>query len=207
MDTKALAKSKRAHSQHHSKKHHPNLRAKAPLVGPVGTSSANKPSGKQVREKPHESHGSSALPSNWDRYAEEHDSGSEDPSNNNMTQATDSVVPKSKGADYGHLISEAKSQSQTNISTESFPSFDDVLADFNQGVGSLLSVRGQSILSWTGDDNFVVEDRATGSQEASFLSLNLHLLAEQLEKVDLSQRLFIEPDILPPELVCLFFHC
>lgn len=37
--------------------------------------------------------------------------------------------------------------------------------DFNQGFGSLLSVRGQGILSWTGDDNFVVEDRATASHE------------------------------------------
>ncbi|KAG5545197.1 hypothetical protein RHGRI_017622 [Rhododendron griersonianum] len=35
---------------------------------------------------------------------------------------------------------------------------------------------------------------------ASFLSLNLHLLAEQLAKADLSQRLFIDPEFLPPEL-------
>ncbi|KAA3468290.1 Phosphorelay luxU [Gossypium australe] len=34
----------------------------------------------------------------------------------------------------------------------------------------------------------------------SFLSLNLHALAEQLEKVDLSKRLFIEEDLLPPDL-------
>lgn len=45
-----------------------------------------------------------------------------------------------------------------------------------------------------------MDDRATTSHEASFLSLNLHLLAEQLAKVDLSQRLFIEPDCLSPEL-------
>lgn len=201
MDTKALAKSKRAHSQHHSKKHHPNPTLKAALVGQVGASGAKKQSGKQVREKPNESKGFSALPSNWDRYEEEYDSGSEHPSHNIMSQTTD-FVPKSKGADYGYLISEAMSQSHTNISSdsESFPSFGDVLTDFNQGVGSLLSVRGQGILSWTRDDNFVVEDRATTSHEASFLSLNLHLLAEQLAKVDLSQRLFIEPDCLPPEL-------
>ena len=37
--------------------------------------------------------------------------------------------------------------------------------------------------------------------QASFLSLNLHALAEQLEKVDLSERLFIEEDLLPPKLV------
>lgn len=197
MDTKALAKSKRAHSQHHSKKHHPNVKSKAPSSG---ASSGKIPSGQQVTEKPHQAHGSSKLPSNWDRYEEEYDSGSENPSHNNMSQATDVVMPKSKGADYGHLISEAKSQSLTDISSEGFPSFDDVLTDFNQGVGSLLSVRGQGIVSRTEDDNFVVEDRTIASLEASFLSLNLHLLAEQLAKVDLSQRLFIDPELLPPEL-------
>ncbi|KAF7140696.1 hypothetical protein RHSIM_Rhsim06G0136200 [Rhododendron simsii] len=196
MDTKALAKSKRAHSQHHSKKHHPNVTSKAPSVG---ASIGKNPSGQQVREKPHQSQGSSKLPSNWDRYEEEYDSGSENPSHNKMSQAID-VMPKSKGADYGHLISEAKSQSLTDISSDGFPSFDDVLTDFNQGFGSLLSVRGQGILSWTGEDNFEVEDRATASHEASFLSLNLHLLAEQLAKADLSQRLFIDPEFLPPEL-------
>lgn len=123
MDTKALAKSKRAHSQHHSKKHHPNVTSKAPSVG---ASSGKNPSGQQVREKPHQSQGSSKLPSNWDRYEEEYDSGSENPSHNNMSQAID-VMPKSKGADYGHLISEAKSQSLTDISSDGFPSFDDVL--------------------------------------------------------------------------------
>ncbi|XP_057461575.1 protein ECERIFERUM 16 isoform X4 [Actinidia eriantha] len=199
MDAKALAKSKRAHSQHLNKKHHPKPTSKAPLAGPEGVSSGKKPSGKQDSEKTNRSQGSSALPSNWDRYEEEYDSGSLDPSLDNMSQATDSV-PKSKGADYGHLISEAKSQSPTNIATESFPSFDDVLTDFNQGVGSLLSARGQGILSWARDDNFIVEDRATSSHEAPFLSLNLHLLAEQLKKIDLSQRLFIEPDFLSPEL-------
>ncbi|GMP67403.1 hypothetical protein CsSME_00027402 [Camellia sinensis var. sinensis] len=128
MDTKALAKSKRAHSQHHSKKHHPNPTLKAPLVGQVGASGAKQQSGKQVREKPNESKGFSALPSNWDRYEEEYDSGSEDPSHNITSQTTD-FVPKSKGADYGYLISEAMSQSHTNISSdsESFPSFGDVL--------------------------------------------------------------------------------
>lgn len=39
--------------------------------------------------------------------------------------------------------------------------------------------------------------------QASFISLNLHAIAEKLAKVDLSKRLFIEPDLLPSELVCL----
>jgi hypothetical protein len=39
--------------------------------------------------------------------------------------------------------------------------------------------------------------------QASFISLNLHAIAEKLAKVDLSKRLFIEADLLPSELVCL----
>ncbi|XP_052178142.1 protein ECERIFERUM 16 [Diospyros lotus] len=200
MDVKAMAKSKRAHSQHHNKKHHPSIASKAPSAGAAGANSSNKSSGKQVTEKPDKSRGSRELPSNWSRYEEEYDSGSEGLSHNDMSQAADIVTPKSKGADYGHLVSEATSQSHAIVSSESFPSFDDVLSDSNQGFGSLLTVRGQSILSWTGDDNFIVEDRATASHGASFLSLNLNLLAEQLAKVDLPERLFMEPDLLPPEL-------
>ncbi|XAR49579.1 hypothetical protein NMG60_11032829 [Bertholletia excelsa] len=198
MDAKALAKSKRAHSLQHSKKHHSNPTSKAASASSGGESSAKKPSRKQVQ--PHHSQGSSALPTNWDRYEEEYGPDSEDPSQNKISQATDIVVPKSKGADYAYLISEAKSQTQTHTSLESFPSFDDVLSDFYQEFGSMLSERGQGILSWAADDNFVVDDRTTSNQEASFLSLNLHHLAEQLAKVDLSQRLFIEADLLPPEL-------
>lgn len=36
-----------------------------------------------------------------------------------------------------------------------------------------------------------------------FLSLNLNALAEQLVKVDLAKLLFIEPDLVPPEMVHL----
>ncbi|KAK4577675.1 hypothetical protein RGQ29_027976 [Quercus rubra] len=79
--------------------------------------------------------------------------------------------------------------------------------EFNQGLGPMLSVRGEGILLWIGNDNFVVEDKTAATHEASFLSLNLHALAEQLAKIDLSRRLFIEANLLPPELVCLIFHC
>lgn len=198
MDTKSLAKSKRAHTQHHSKKHHPKQTSKAPSSGSVGATSSQKQTGKQIREKPRQ--GSNALPTNWDRYEDEYDSDLENPSEGSTSHLTDVIVPKSKGADYGYLISEARSQAQTDYSTESFPSFDDVFTDFNLGAGSLLSVRGQSILSWIEDDNFVVEDNATGRQEASFLSMDLNALAEQLAKIDISHRLFIEADLLPPEL-------
>ncbi|KAK2969377.1 hypothetical protein RJ640_028766 [Escallonia rubra] len=193
MDTKALAKSKRAHSQHHSKKHHPNPTSKPPPVGSAGATATKKPAaGKQIKEKPR-------LPSNWDRYEEEYDLGTEIPVEGSSTasQHSDVVVPKSKGADYGYLISEAKSQ--MGSSSDVFPAFDDVFTDFNQGLGSLLSVRGKSTLSWTEGGNFVVENKATASNKVPFLSLNLHALAEQLSKVDLVQRLFIEADLLPPE--------
>ncbi|CAK9167681.1 unnamed protein product [Ilex paraguariensis] len=41
---------------------------------------------------------------------------------------------------------------------------------------------------------------STFAAKTSFLSLNLHALAKQLAKSDVSQRLFIEADLLPPEL-------
>ncbi|KAL4302854.1 hypothetical protein GQ457_10G017100 [Hibiscus cannabinus] len=148
MDSKALAKSKRAHSQHHSKK---------------------------------------------------------PPSSTYPSQAPHSIVPRSKAADFRHLVAEAQSQSQSqshpNPYSNALSSLDDILpGDFNQFVGSMLAVRGEGILSWTANDNFIVDDTTAATPEASFLSLNLHALAEQLEKVDLSGRLFIEEDILPPDL-------
>ena len=52
--------------------------------------------------------------------------------------------------------------------------------DFNQGVGSLLSVRGQGILSWIGDNNFIVEDRATTSHEVLHcLIFSFYILSEE----------------------------
>ncbi|OMO53999.1 hypothetical protein CCACVL1_28149 [Corchorus capsularis] len=202
MDAKALAKSKRAHSQHHSKKPRPSQKPKPPLAAATGdAANAKTQTGKQIREKTRQAQPVSVLPSNWDRYEDEFDSASEDQSGGNASQAPDAIVPKSKGADYRHLIANAESQLQSNPYSDSFPSLDDVLpGDFNQFVGSMLSVRGEGILSWIGNDNFVVEDRTTATPKASFLSLNLHALAEQLEKVDLSERLFMEEDLLPPEL-------
>ncbi|KAJ4844441.1 hypothetical protein Tsubulata_041898 [Turnera subulata] len=199
MDTKALAKSKRAHSLHHSKKPHPNQKSKT-------QSSSTAPAGigdKKVKEKPRRP----ALPSNWDRYGEEFDAeevalGDDNGvSSSNTKPPFDVVVPKSKGADFRHLIAEAQSQPQSHSYFDGFASLDDVLpGDFHHGFASMLSVRGEGIVSWIGDDNFVVEDDTGASQEASFLSLNLHALAEQLEKVDLSERLFIDAELLPPEL-------
>ncbi|XP_043687334.1 uncharacterized protein LOC122638555 isoform X2 [Telopea speciosissima] len=69
-----------------------------------------------------------------------------------------------------------------------------------QGVSSMLYARGNRILSWIGGDDFIVDENVTTSYEASFLSIDLHALAEQLEKVDIPKRLFIEADLLSPEL-------
>lgn len=197
MDAKALAKSKRAHSQHHSnKKPHPSQKLKPANEGASSTANVKKGSNQHVTEKTREARRIAKLPSNRDRYEEEYELYSDA----NTSQPSDDIVPKSKGADYRHLIEEAQSQSQSYHHAESLASLDDVLpGELNQFLGSMLSVSGERILSWIGDDNFVVEDRTSASQEAAFLSLDLNALAEQLERVELSQRLFIEADLLPPE--------
>ncbi|KAK9922635.1 hypothetical protein M0R45_031090 [Rubus argutus] len=63
MDAKALAK-KRAHSQHHSKKYQSNQKAKAPADGGKANvaGNANKPLGKQIKEKTQPSQGPSGSP-------------------------------------------------------------------------------------------------------------------------------------------------
>ncbi|WVZ02939.1 hypothetical protein V8G54_023745 [Vigna mungo] len=197
MDVKALAKSKRSHTQHHSKKSHHSHKPRAQSSSSSDPKDAAKnPPGKQQanEEKRKKSH-HSVLPSNWDRYGEEEDdSGSEIAS-----KTLDVVLPKSKGADYRHLVAEAQSQAET--SSEGFPSFYDLLpGEFAVGLSSMLASRGEGIISWNGDDNFFVEDKTSGNQEASFLSLNLLALADNFAKIDLSKRLFIESDLLSTEL-------
>lgn len=196
MDVKALAKSKRSHTQHHSKKTHHSHKPKPPSsssssVSPLGKQQVNEEKKKSHRSR---SQGSSALPANWDRYDEEVELDPEIAS-----RTLDVVLPKSKGADYRHLLAEAQSHMETSL--EGLPEFDDLLpGEFGAGLSSMLVVRGEGFVSWVGDDNFVVEDKTGGNPEASFLSLNLHALAERFSKVDLSKRLFIESDLLPTEL-------
>ncbi|XP_061373311.1 protein ECERIFERUM 16 isoform X1 [Gastrolobium bilobum] len=203
MDVKALAKSKRGHTQQHSKKHH-SQKLKAPSPSSSGSNDATKKKPLQVNEKRthgSRSQGSSALPTNWDRYEEEEfDSGSEGVSPESASKNLDVVLPKSKGADFRHLVAEAQFHADTTT-LEGFPSLDDLLpGEFGVGLSSMLAVRGEGILSWVGDENFVVEDKTSANQEASFISMNLLALAENLAKVDLSKRLFIESDLLPTEL-------
>ena len=45
--------------------------------------------------------------------------------------------------------------------------------EFNQGLGPMLSVRGEGVLSWIGNDNFVVEDKTAATHEVVFIP---HLL-------------------------------
>ncbi|KAL0560104.1 hypothetical protein IC582_000498 [Cucumis melo] len=186
MDAKSLAKSKRAHSQHHTKKYHSNHKQK-PFNGTTNEY-AKKPLPKLPKDN---------LPANWDRYGEQ----------NSVAEATppplpDVILPKSKGADYRHLIAEARSQMLSCTSTDVFPSLDDVFPSELSGGGSaMLAARGEGLLSWIEDDSFIVDETATAIPEASFLSLNLHMLADQLQKLNVAQRLFIEEDILPSELM------
>ncbi|CAA7017478.1 unnamed protein product [Microthlaspi erraticum] len=205
MDTKSLARSKRAHTQHHSKKSHsvhkPNAQGGVPR-------NPEKPQGNQTAapktKSPVQSRRISALPSNWDRYDdEEPDSGLE---NASTSQAADVIVPKSKGADYTHLILEAQAESHSKIEMNSdcLSSLDDLLHDeFSRVVGSMISARGEGIVSWMEDDNFVVEEDGSASyHEPGFLSLNLNALEKSLEKVDLHERLYIDADLLSLAELC-----
>ncbi|KAL0793515.1 hypothetical protein Bca101_064892 [Brassica carinata] len=140
MDTKVLAKSKRAHTQHqgrpglkrwiysfwtlgakwnwtgpaqhHTKKSHPLHKPKGPGVV------SEKPQANQTKI-PVQSRRVSALPSNWGRYDDEPDLGLL------TNQPADVIVPKSKEADYLHLISEANAESRPNDS-DCLSSLDDL---------------------------------------------------------------------------------
>ncbi|XP_023531069.1 uncharacterized protein LOC111793430 [Cucurbita pepo subsp. pepo] len=199
MDAKALAKSKRAHSQHHSKKSHPNQKHKPPSIGTNAAGSANKPLGKHAKDGNLLSQAVPKLPSNWDRYGEE--ISVEETSGEASAPVSDVILPKSKGADYRHLIAEARSQMQSSTFMDVFPSLDDVLPrELSSGGSAMLAARGEGMLSWIEDNSFVVDEKTTATPEASFLSLNLVTLAEQLTKLNVAERLFIEEDILPSEL-------
>ena len=116
MDVKALAKSKRAHSQHHSKRpHNPNQKNLKPQ-SPSPSNDAVGTTKKQLKQKTLQS--SSGLPSNWNRYEEE------ELESVSLPEAA-VVLPKSKGADFCRLLSEAHSQENTTLA------FDDVLPGGN----------------------------------------------------------------------------
>ncbi|GER50379.1 2-oxoglutarate (2OG) and Fe(II)-dependent oxygenase superfamily protein [Striga asiatica] len=186
-----------AHSQNHNKKHQPQHSSKTPSVG----SDNKKQTGRQAKGKTPHPHVSKPLPSNWDRYGENLGLDSEE-ALTSSSQPTEFVLPKSKGADYAHLISEAKDQSSSSRFMDVSHLFGDVITDFTQDFGPMLiSAKGQSLLSWAEDDDFEFEGKTSTSFEAPFLSLDLKALSEQLAKAKLSERCFLEPDLFPSELL------
>lgn len=44
------------------------------------------------------------------------------------------------------------------------------------GLSSMLASRGEGIISWNGDDNFVVEDKTSGNQEVNYYPPELMLI-------------------------------
>ncbi|XP_074276089.1 protein ECERIFERUM 16 [Silene latifolia] len=184
MDVKSMAKSKRSHTQHNQprKPHHP------PKLTPSTNNSSNL--NKENKEKIKVVDKKASLPSNWDRYDDnivEEEEQEEIP--------IDDIKPKSKGADFRYLIAQAKESKQLFS-----PSFGHTLDGLYQGLTPMLDVKSEGIPSWVLDDDFLLENEATTSEEAPNFSLDLKALSEELAKADLARRLFIEPDLLPPEL-------
>lgn len=199
MDPKASAKSKRNYSQQGRKNHPPPAATSAQKKKNPAVAAATGAGGEA---KPRRAHGRARdLPSNWDRYDDDGGDGAEGSAG---TKPVDGEIrPKSRGADFSYLIEQARSRplEHRDIGTsQSASSSDELSFDFMQGVSSMLSVRGENLLSWCADDNFIVDDDTTSSCEVPFLSMDLHALAAQLSKLKLSQRLFIEEDLLPKEL-------
>ncbi|KAJ1378533.1 hypothetical protein SESBI_47743 [Sesbania bispinosa] len=122
-----------------------------------------------IEKKTHRSRsqGSSSLPTNWDRYEEEEELDSLE----SASKIVDVVMPKSKGADFRHLVAEAQSHAEKTL--QAFISLDELLPSLEiRGVrvvlGSMLAVRGEGVLSWIADDNFVIEDKTSANQEVVY---------------------------------------
>ena len=95
MDPKASAKSKRSHTQHGRRTNLP----------PAAI--AHKKKATATGDKSASTH--RGLPSNWDRYDDAGGDGAD--TNLGIKQPDDGeVAPKSKGADFGFLIEQARSQ-------------------------------------------------------------------------------------------------
>ncbi|URE35148.1 hypothetical protein MUK42_06048 [Musa troglodytarum] len=199
MDPKASAKSKRAHTQH-GRANHPSPSAIAQRKK-HGNSKDKNPTQGGGDGEPKRSR-APALPSNWGRYGEEE----EEELNGAGNPATTEVAPKSKGADFGYLLEQARTQQQerrnlaarglsASSSSEEFP------LGLMQGLSSMLLVRGKGLLSLCEDDNFIIDDDddTPSSYEVPFLSIDLHAIDAQLSKLKLSERLFIESDLFPEE--------
>ncbi|XP_020571030.1 uncharacterized protein LOC110018160 [Phalaenopsis equestris] len=183
------AKAKRSYSQQGRRKHaSPATIAQKKKAAQIG------PEGKVQRAHSH------GLPSNLDRYDDGEDQAE---SSSGATLGEGVIAPKSKGADFTYLIEQAQSR-QNDLRAAAVPEspsfFDELATDFMKGVSSIRTVRSKNLLFRCKDDNFVVDDDLTSSYEIPFLNLDLHAIAEQLSKIKLSERLFIEEDLLPIDL-------
>ncbi|TKW25880.1 hypothetical protein SEVIR_3G148600v4 [Setaria viridis] len=185
MDPKAAAKSKRSHTVHGRRAHQTPAAAAAHRQKRAAAAATS--SGPRSRN----------LPSNWDRYDAEGEA--EDPAP--AAEWTGEVAPRSKGADFGFLLEQARAQPREarGLWAPWLPSQDSPF-DFMQASTSMFEAKGEGILSWCADDNFILEDDLAPDFEVPFLSMDLHALANQLSKLKLSQRLFVEEDLLPEDL-------
>ncbi|XP_066367099.1 protein ECERIFERUM 16-like [Miscanthus floridulus] len=186
MDPKAAAKSKRSHTVHGRRVHQTPAAAAAHRQKRAAAAAATS-SGPRSRN----------LPSNWDRYDAEGEA--EDPAA--AEEWTGEVAPRSKGADFGFLLEQARAQPPggRDLSAPCLPS-QDLPFDFMQASTSMLEAKGEGILSWCADDNFILEDDLAPDFEVPFLSMDLNALANHLSKIKLSRRLFIEEDLFPEDM-------
>ncbi|CAL4894857.1 unnamed protein product [Urochloa decumbens] len=184
MDPKAAAKSKRSHTVHGRRAHQTPAAAAAHRQKRAAAATSSGPRSRN-------------LPSNWDRYDDEGEA--EDPAA--AAEWTGEVAPRSKGADFGFLLEQARAQPREDrgLMAPWLPSQDSPF-DFMQASTSMFEAKGEGILSSCDDDNFILEDDLAPDFEVPFLSMDLHALANQLSKLKLSQRLFVEEDLLPEDL-------
>ncbi|OEL24944.1 hypothetical protein BAE44_0014037 [Dichanthelium oligosanthes] len=198
MDPKAAAKSKRSHTVHGRRAHQTPAAAAAHRQKRAAAASSSGPRSRN-------------LPSNWDRY----DAEGEAEDSAAAAEWTGEVAPRSKGADFGFLLEQARAEPREDRGLRSpwLPSQDSPF-DFMQASTSMFEAKGEGILSWCADDNFILEDDLAPDFEVQninfvdcallykvpFLSMDLHALANQLSKLKLSQRLFVEEDLLPEDL-------
>ncbi|CAM0953887.1 unnamed protein product [Alopecurus aequalis] len=190
MDPKAAARSKRSHTVHGRRTHqtpaaaaaHKQKRAAAAGAGGGGSSSS---APRSIRN----------LPSNWDRYEDE-------PEEDAPAEWTGEVAPRSKGADFGFLLEQARAQprEERGLDAASRLASQDSSFDFMQASTCMFEAKGEGIMSWFEDDNFILDDDLAPDFEVPFLFMDLDALATQLSKIKLSQRLFVEKDLFPEDL-------
>ncbi|KAF3782833.1 hypothetical protein EJ110_NYTH22982 [Nymphaea thermarum] len=128
-----LKSSKKAKGVSHQPQHHQHGGRKP---------EANKPTKKKPHQNRYPSQASPiqpTLPSNWDQHEEEGDEMDEYGSGNPFSQTPkqEIVVPKSKGADYSYLISEAQSQPRGVPSFHEVILQEQVAAEDGEGTGIL----------------------------------------------------------------------